>query len=489
MKSIWVPAASMLCFAIPAFAQPQVAAVTNAADYTPVVAPGSLATIFGTGLAPSTASAISTPLPSTLNSVTVTLNGRLAPLVFVSAAQINFQVPYEIAAGMATLNVTAGGRQGNSIQVVVAAFAPGIFQDGAGHGVIQNQDYSINSPGTPAAAGSYIVVYFTGLGVASLPIPTGAVVPPSPLASFTGTAKVTIGDADAPVLFAGMTPGFIGLAQANVQVPALPTGEFPLYLSLNGIQFVSAPVSVSGSGGGFQATSILKLMKSFSLPGVASTVVPGISGIVANSLAFHNNTLYVCSASDIKVVDVADPVAPKFLTNIADSALANSAHNCTVNSAAARPFLTDLVRVGPSVAVYDLGVPSAPVKRSQNTIAVVPRSVAYSSNFGFFGKIFSPLAVTRSTPPAGTSSRWTSQASPPPAQAPWLGPLRRSRKPTPETCGPTCSCLHPIFSTSPALPPARRLTTASERSTSSTFLIPETFSGLARFLSLERRCC
>ena len=127
MKSICVLATFLLCFALGAFAQPQVAAVTNAANYTPAVAPGSLATIFGTGLAPSTASAPITPLPTVLNNVAVSVNGRSAPLVFVSATQINFQVPYEIIAGLATLIVTTGGRQSNSIQIVVTAFSPGIF--------------------------------------------------------------------------------------------------------------------------------------------------------------------------------------------------------------------------------------------------------------------------------------------------------------------------------------------------------------------------
>ncbi|MEP7364343.1 MAG: IPT/TIG domain-containing protein [Acidobacteriota bacterium] len=390
MKCICVLASILLCFAPGAFAQPEVAAVTNAANYTPTVAPGSLATIFGTGLAPSTASAPSTPLPVGLNSVTVSVNGRSAPLVFVSATQINFQVPYETTAGVATLRVTNGGSQSNAYQMVVAAFAPGIFQGAAGHGIIQNQDYSINTSGNPAAGGSYVVVYFTGLGVTSVPITSGAVSPTSPLASFTGTSKATIGDADAPVLFTGMTPGFVGLAQANIQVPELPSGDYPLVLSLNGNQFVSALISVSGSGAGFQVTSLLRQVSGFSLPGVASTVVPGISGIVANSLAFYNNVLYVCSASDIKVVDVANPAAPKFLMNITDSAVANSAHNCTVNPAATKPFLTNLVRASQAVAIYDLTVPSAPVKRSHSTIGVVPRSVAYSGNAGFFGEdIFS----------------------------------------------------------------------------------------------------
>jgi uncharacterized protein (TIGR03437 family) len=386
VKWIWFPAVLLMAVAGGAFAQPQVGAVTNAADYTPTLAPGSLATIFGSGMAPSIASATSTPLPASLNTVTVTVDGRSAPLYYVNPVQINFQIPYNTTAGLAKLIVTNGSQKSSAAQFVVAAYAPGVFQYGTGHGVIQNQDISLNSAANPAAGGSSIIVYLTGIGAPSSQVADGAVAPSSPLAKFTGTATATIGDTDAPVEFIGLTPGSVGLAQANIQVPALPTGDYPLVLSLNGHQNVSAVVSVKGSGNGFQVSNLLKLVSSFSLPGVGQTLVPGISGIVGNSVALFSNTLYVCSPSDIKVVDVTNVAAPNFLVKIADSGLAKSAHNCTVNSAAPQPFLADLVRATQSVAIYDLSNPKSPARKSQNSIGLVPRSVAYSGSTGFFGE-------------------------------------------------------------------------------------------------------
>ena len=386
MKIICCVVASMLCFSLGALAQPQVQAIVNAADYTPTLAPGSIGTIFGTALAPSSAPASSAPLPPVLNTVSVSINGKPAPLFYVSATQINFQVPYATAAGVATLVVTAGGKQSSSAQFVVAAYSPGIFEYGAGHGVIQNQDYSINSSANPAAGGSYIVVYLTGLGVTSSPVADGVAVPSSPYSQFTGTVTATIGDMNAPVIFAGMTPGFVGLGQINMQVPNLPAGDYPLILFLNGNQYVSAFVSVSGSGSGFLASSLLTLVSSFSVPGVGTTIVDTISGLVANSVGWYNNTLYICSSSDIKVVDVTNPANPNFMTRISDPGLASSAHNCTVNSSAPQPFLADLVRETQSVAVYDLSNRLAPAKKSQDSLSIVPRSVAYSGTTGFFGE-------------------------------------------------------------------------------------------------------
>ncbi len=387
MRQIYLLGGSLVWLATMALAQPQVEAVTNCADYTPTLAPGVIGTIFGSGLAPSEASAATTPLPTSLNTVSVSVNGKLAPLFYVNTGQINFQVPYATATGTASLTVTVGGRQSGATQVVVTAYSPGILQYGAdGHGVIQNQDYSVNSPTNPAASGSYVVAYLTGLGVTSSPLTDGMPVPSGTLFSFTGKVKAIIGDTDAPVQFIGMTSGFVGLSQINLQVPELPSGDYPLYVSLNDYQYPSVWISVSGSPGGFQLSKLLTQVSVFSLPGVGTTVVPGISGIVANSLAYYSNTLYVCSAYDIKVVDVTNPAAPNFVKVINDSGLGGSAHNCAVNTSVPQPFLADIVRVSQSIPVYDLTNPVAPAKRSQNTVSVIPRSMAFSGSTGFLGE-------------------------------------------------------------------------------------------------------
>jgi hypothetical protein len=74
------------------------------------------------------------------------------------------------------------------------------------------------------------------------------------------------------------------------------------------------------------------------------------------------------------------------LSKISDSGLASSAHNCTVDWSGATPFLADIVRNSQSIAVWDLTNPSAPAKKSQNSVSIVPRSVAFSGSTGFFGE-------------------------------------------------------------------------------------------------------
>ena len=103
MRAIFLLAA----FSIYAQAQPVINAITNSASYTGRVATGGLATIFGTGLADSTIQASTVPLPVALAGTNIYLNGVPCPLLYVSATQINFQVPYEVGSGSATLALTA----------------------------------------------------------------------------------------------------------------------------------------------------------------------------------------------------------------------------------------------------------------------------------------------------------------------------------------------------------------------------------------------
>ena len=157
--------------AVGAWAQPQVNAVTNGADYTPTIAPGSIATVFGTGLAPSQEYPSGLPLPMLLNGVSVTVNGRQAGLFYVSDTQINFQVPLDTPGSAATLYVNNGGQQSNGLQCAVASSTLGIFQAGGGYGAIQNPGLSQNSSTNPAPAGSVIVVYITGIGLTDVTVP------------------------------------------------------------------------------------------------------------------------------------------------------------------------------------------------------------------------------------------------------------------------------------------------------------------------------
>jgi uncharacterized protein (TIGR03437 family) len=231
----------------------------NVASYASgaAVAPGSLLAIFGTGLASRTERA-GASWPVFLGGAKLTLGGHLLPLYFVSPLQINGQVPWEAAGlGEAMLSIESDGLPGNSIQVKLAPFAPGIFSadmSGAGQGAILISLEGVpaapaGSPfgGHPARRGDYISIYCTGLGPVTNQPPTGAPGPLDPLAWTIVQPVVTIGGVEAEVSYSGLAPGYVGLYQVNVKLPAgAPAGDtVPVVLRIGGVNSNTVTIALA----------------------------------------------------------------------------------------------------------------------------------------------------------------------------------------------------------------------------------------------------
>ena len=220
--------------------------IVNAASFTATTSPGALASIFGTNFGAVIASASSVPFPKTLGVVSVTVGGRPAPVFYISPTQINFQIPWETPVGNADVIVTVNGVASDAGTVTVKTTAPGLFTQGDGAAIVQNSDYSLNTSSNPAAAGSAIIAYLTGSGPVNQSVADGAISPSAPLAQVTSQASATIGTQTAQVLFAGLTPGLVGVLQVNVMVPAgMTTGSYPLTITVGGQASNAAPISVT----------------------------------------------------------------------------------------------------------------------------------------------------------------------------------------------------------------------------------------------------
>jgi uncharacterized protein (TIGR03437 family) len=174
---------------------------------------GSAASIFGTFPGIATSTADGSTLPYSLDGISVLIDGVRAPLYFVSASQINFQVPWKVVDQNATINVTNGVWNLTFTNSVLASW-PGLFSL-----ILHSADYSLVTSESPAVDGEVVLIYATGLGPVSNTPVDGTPAPDAPLAVTKNPPTVAIDGQAASVLWSGLAPGFVGLYQINVRVP------------------------------------------------------------------------------------------------------------------------------------------------------------------------------------------------------------------------------------------------------------------------------
>jgi uncharacterized protein (TIGR03437 family) len=125
-------------------------------------------------------------------------------------------------------------------RVHLAAASPVIFMEPGGTqgAVVISNTAVLASPARAAHPGEYVSIYCTGLGAVTNQPATGYPAPASPLAATIETPTVKIGGIAATVRFSGLAPGFVGLYQVDVQVPAdAPTGDqVPLSIVIGGVE-------------------------------------------------------------------------------------------------------------------------------------------------------------------------------------------------------------------------------------------------------------
>jgi uncharacterized protein (TIGR03437 family) len=209
----------------------------SSAPFTAQIAPGEFLTLYGTGLAPTTASA-SLPYPTTFNGVQVFINQVAAPIYYVSPTQISLVVPYITTPDyVAQISVVNNGQSSNLVTVYTGLSSTGVFTNpvgGIGYAAALHPDDSAISESSPAQIGETVAVYLTGMGAVSPPVPDGKPAPSNPLSVTTADPLVFLLDSSgnykqATIAFSGLAPGFAGLYQINFVVPSgLNSGDASL---------------------------------------------------------------------------------------------------------------------------------------------------------------------------------------------------------------------------------------------------------------------
>jgi uncharacterized protein (TIGR03437 family) len=227
--------------------------VQSAASSIVTVAPQSIASLYGSNLAQTTAQATTTPLPLNLGGVTLTVldsTGKSQPaqLLFVSSGQINFVVPSGTAIGLAQFKVAGGGTA--SAPGTVLNVAPTLFSaNGTGTGVAAATAAQLTSSNTLTPV---TVFQCSASGCAPAPIVVSASAPVYLTLYGTGirnagsssNVTVTINGIDVPVLYAGSQPSFTGLDQVNVQLPASLRGSGVTNIVLTANGQTANPVTI-----------------------------------------------------------------------------------------------------------------------------------------------------------------------------------------------------------------------------------------------------
>lgn len=224
--------------------------VRNAAAETPskTVAPGSLIAIVGENLAAEYVAGPANPLAQTVGDVSVVAGDRILPLVYVSPAQINAQLPLDLAAGEYKLVVKRVGAPDVEGTFTVTDCAPGLF-----HKMAESQAWvmAAHADGTsvdtenPVKPGETITVYGTGFGRYQPNMLDGFAFPPVPDFLVAAPVELWSGERALKVLWAGGVVGQVGTVGVRFEVPAdAAAGPLPLTVKMEGMESNTVYVNV-----------------------------------------------------------------------------------------------------------------------------------------------------------------------------------------------------------------------------------------------------
>jgi uncharacterized protein (TIGR03437 family) len=193
--------------------------VVDAATYGPALAPGSLASIFGTGLAATinggTFDSAIGAFPENISGVQVFVNGAASPLIYLSPQQINFAVPWDSLLGTPlNVEVLLNGVLSNAVPITLASTAPSLF----GYESNGQMLTILTCPDSTPQPGQYCTLWGNGFGPTNPPLADGTPAAAPPLPWTVNTCSLTIGGVAANVTYCGGAPGEV-VYQLNFVYP------------------------------------------------------------------------------------------------------------------------------------------------------------------------------------------------------------------------------------------------------------------------------
>lgn len=217
--------------------------IVNGASFAPGLAPNTIVSIFGTNLSWGTETVSSADfdggiMPTNLGGVQVYFEAWPAYLYYVSPLQVNLLVPSSLLPGTFQFWVDRQGTNGSVVTVTLQDAAPAMFEYPYGTVIATHLDGTLCDTAAPAIGGEIVSLWATGLGntypkLQDGVLPLGAQ-PLFPMSAF-GVAIDSVPVDPGLILYAGVAPGFAGLYQVNLQLPANLPPNPEIRLSVGGV--------------------------------------------------------------------------------------------------------------------------------------------------------------------------------------------------------------------------------------------------------------
>jgi uncharacterized protein (TIGR03437 family) len=220
--------------------------VSNNASGAAGIESGSWVTIYGTNLSATTRSWQASDfsgnnLPTTLDGVSVTTNGKPAAIYYISPGQVNVQAPGDSATGTVQVQLTSSYGPSATGTANLQTYAPGFFSFQGKYVAGVHTDAVYVAPtgyfgsggaSRPAKPSETVLLYGTGFGPTTPAVAAGQIVSGAAPLTDPTQLHITIGGVPATVQFAGIVA--VGEYQFNVVIPALQDGDQPIVAEIGG---------------------------------------------------------------------------------------------------------------------------------------------------------------------------------------------------------------------------------------------------------------
>jgi uncharacterized protein (TIGR03437 family) len=228
-------------------APPSITSVRSLSDYggLPSFASGSWLEVKGSNLAIDSRSWNNADFnggvaPTSLDGTSVTIDNNAGFVGYISPQQVNVVAPADPFTGQVQITATNCAGTSAAVSIQKNALAPGLLAPGSFNAngkqylaaQLPDGKTYVGSPGyAPATPGELLSTVGVGFG------PVNPATPPGVAAAGATTIPgltISFGTAPAPVSYAGLAPGAIGLYQFDFTVPNVTSGDYQIVVNVGG---------------------------------------------------------------------------------------------------------------------------------------------------------------------------------------------------------------------------------------------------------------